>query len=301
MAEVSSLLQHSISDNTQAVYRRGYDLFCQHIKKVKKSGPDTSEQVVNFIATLSLQGFSPSTIYSYVAGVGYYNKIEGWEDPTDNFLVKKLLHGKKRRDGQPDHRLPLTLNLLVKVIAQLPVFCHSQYETLLYQTSYLTAFYFFLRISEYGFDPKYPFKCIKLKHIQIIKTDHQSGIKLYIPYSKTDQLGKGQTMFVYSVKGQGPCPVSSMQRYLETRPPTSQSCPLFIHFDKSPLTRYEVNRTLGKGLELSGLTLHGKWGSHSIRIGAATWFYSQNYPLDRIKIMGRWAANSNVVLRYIRL
>ena len=269
------------------------------------ANPATTHNVVKFIAALSLAHYSPSAISTYVSGIAFHHRIKGWPDPTDAFIVRKLMEGKRRKDGQPDARLPLTLNLLSQALNCLQAVCYSKYEADLFRATFTLAFFGFLRISEYTFDHTAPHKCIKAQNVLITSEGQRRVMKVSIPYSKMDQRGVGQTLLIYPncENPEFPCPIKTMSNYLLARPAHLRpSDPLLVHFDGSPINRQQVNTMLAKILQVSGIAKQGKWGSHSLRIGAATWYYaSKNYSIDKIKEMGRWAPGSNAVLRYIRL
>lgn len=58
--------------------------------------PPSLESVVQFVAYLSAKSLSYATVRSYLAGLSYFTKLQGYKDPTDQFLVSKLLHILKR-------------------------------------------------------------------------------------------------------------------------------------------------------------------------------------------------------------
>lgn len=68
--------------------------------------------MVQFVAYLSAKGLSYATVRSYLAGLSYVTKLQGFQDPTDQFLVLKLLQGLKRIKHTHDIRLPITKHLL---------------------------------------------------------------------------------------------------------------------------------------------------------------------------------------------
>jgi hypothetical protein len=74
------------------------------------------DDLLNFIAFLSVQGLSGGSISSYIYGISYYHKMEGIQDSTKIFIINKALEGIKRLRGgkQPDIRSPLSLDLLGK-------------------------------------------------------------------------------------------------------------------------------------------------------------------------------------------
>ncbi len=55
-----------------------------------------------------LSNYAPFTIKTYVTGLSYQHKLEGRQDPTNSFLLSKLLEGSICRDSRCDGQLPLT-------------------------------------------------------------------------------------------------------------------------------------------------------------------------------------------------
>ena len=72
---------------------------------------------------------------------------------------------------------------------------------------------------------------------------------------------------------------------------------LFIHLDRSPLTKFQVNQVLKKGLQLKGFP-HQSYSTHSFRIGAATSAAANGFSDEEIQSLGRW--RSSAFQRYIR-
>ena len=101
--------------------------------------PVLSVDIQNVVALLSLQHSAPSTIATYVAGVGYFHKMNGWLDPTKDYLVAKLLEGCRRDRPSKDRRLPITLPVLTSLLEALPYVCFSQYESSTFKAVLLCA------------------------------------------------------------------------------------------------------------------------------------------------------------------
>lgn len=112
------------------------------------------QSLVQFVAYLSAKGLSYATVRSYLAGLSYFTKIQGFQDPTDQFLVSKLLQGLKRTNHIHDSRLPITKHLLQRIITILPSVCKENYESSLFSSAFSIAFYGLLRVSELTVTPK---------------------------------------------------------------------------------------------------------------------------------------------------
>ena len=57
-------------------------------------------------------------------------------DPCATFQVKTALKGAGRDTGAPDARLPITPDMLKKLIAALPMICSSPYEMIMFKCGF---------------------------------------------------------------------------------------------------------------------------------------------------------------------
>ncbi|KAJ8311103.1 hypothetical protein KUTeg_011344 [Tegillarca granosa] len=96
--------------------------------KYASQWPPLLLHVTDFIAYLSLHNYSPSTARSYISAIGYHCKISGFADVTQSFIVKKMLTGLNRIDKRRDIRMPITVDILQKILHSLPFICFSNYE-----------------------------------------------------------------------------------------------------------------------------------------------------------------------------
>ena len=114
--------------------------------------------------------------------------------------------------------------------------------------------------------------------------------------SKTDQFGKGTTIYISEQKVKAYCPVYNLGVFLESRP----SCggPLLCHFNTEPLSRYQFSTILKRSLSLLGVQ-NTNFTSHSFRIGMATTCAMEGLSNDEIMTLGRW--KSGAFRRYIRI
>ena len=92
------------------------------------------------------------------------------------------------------------------------------------------------------------------------------------------------------------CPVNVSVKYLSMIP--NGPTPLFCHFDLSPLTRYQVNRTLVSSLKFNHI-LSDEYKYHSFRIGAATSAAAIGFSDEKIMQICRW--KSRAFTLYVRI
>lgn len=276
-------------------YETGLAAFDQFLslQKIGKYWPPKLETIVQFISYLSLKGLSPNTAKLYIVALGYKCKIQGFNDTTQNFLVHKMLEGFKRLKHKPDSRLPITKDILFKLILKLPGVCHNVYETKLYKAAFTLAFWGLFRVGEITkTKDKDVNHILAINDIKINKNNNTFTVVLR--YSKTDQTGKGVSIEIRKV-GNEICPFDSMQQYLAARPPVNG--PLFCHFNREPLTRYQFSALINKTLAHAMID-PSNYKSHSFRLGGATSMSVAGRSVDDIKTAGRW--KSSAYKNYIR-
>lgn len=280
------------------MYQRGVNSFEQFRSSHGFSlcWPAPCSHIVSFIAALSLEGKAPSTISSYLAGVAFNHKINGWDDPLKAFVIQKLLEGSRRLNRRTDSRAPLTLAILRELIPVLERVCRNSYEACLFRSAFLLAFFAFLRVGEFTAKSRSDncHKVIALSDISFVDPGN-SRVQLTLRYSKTDQLGRASIIDICSGSEGAVCPVSALKSFILMRPRVEG--PLFLHLDRTPLTRYQVQSVLSKALVASGRSAL-RFRTHSFRIGAATTAAVCGIGSDEIKRLGRW--RSSAFQLYIR-
>ena len=142
-SEVQRLLTAAFAPNTHKAYQTGWSFFCsfKNSRLQVITSPASTKDVREFIAWLSLRQLAPATIATYIAGVAHYHKLNGFPDPTRDFLVSKLLEGCRRGRSQADKRLPINPTFLSEIIHALSHVCVSQFESTLFRAAMLTAFF----------------------------------------------------------------------------------------------------------------------------------------------------------------
>ena len=152
-----------------------------------------SQCICEFIAWLSLQRYSPATISIYVAGVSCHFKLKGEPDPTDYFVVAKMLEGARRSSNGKDRRVPISPSVLSRIIAALPKVSSSSFEAKLFRAAMLLAFFGFLRVGEFAANSrdKVQSSVLQLEDIAFTsgRTHAQPSLILTMHHTKTNQQG----------------------------------------------------------------------------------------------------------------
>jgi hypothetical protein len=255
------------------------------------------QYLLQYIAYLHAHGIAPSTTASYLAGISYCHKLHGWHDCTKDFLVQRAMLGMRRiRGSRPDERAPITIEILNQLPHHLTVVCSTDYEACLFTSVYLLAFFGFFRVGELVItSAQQSHRALYLSDISMPR-ECSDPLVVVLRYSKTDQLGKGVTIYITQNADPNICPVIALKKLLALRPLTGHS--LFCHKDGRPLTRYQFSAVLKKVLLSCGIT-SPHFASHSFRIGACTTARLQGVPEHIIQQWGRW--KSSCYQRYIRI
>ena len=191
---------------------------------------------------MSLQGQASSTIRSYISGISFKCKVLNIFDPTQNFVVKKMLTGLSRLDKRHDLRMPVTLSILSKIIPSLPRVCSSNYESILFSAVFTIAFFGFFRVGELVQNTRSDVgHALQTSNVKILTSIN--ALEIRIPISKTDQFGRGAIIVL-------PATNQVVKAYLQLRPNFLWS--FFRHLSGSPLTRYQFVAVLKSVLQAVG-------------------------------------------------
>ena len=244
-----------------------------------------------FIAYLVSRSFAPATIASYVSAMGYVHRINGYDDPTGAFIIKKLMQSCQKTQPSGDHRLPITKLLLHQLIHALNYTTNSYFDRCLYSSMFTLAFHAFLRIGEMtgaGGENSHHlmFNQVTVKHDELeicfLTYKHSNGVPFrLIVRQQTDR----------SI-----CAVYHLKRYLSLR--GGAPGPLFAYPPATPLRRYKFNQQLRNATIFCDMDPN-KFKSHSFRIGACTEYVAAGASDSQIRQLGRW--KSDAFKKYIRI
>jgi hypothetical protein len=277
----------------QKVALISYEKFCRQFQL--SCWPPTLGSVVQYLLHLSSSGLAYSTARSYLSALSYQCKLHGILDPTSEFLITKLLQGMKRLNHRSDKRLPITKQLLERIIFSLPSICTNAYEEALFSAAFSLAFYGLFRVGELTVRNRTSDHTVLRKENLTLDPAKQL-LLINVQHSKTDQMGKGTILQIGKLNGPV-CPFDLVGKYLRVRPQVQG--PLFCHFDKSPLTRYQFTSVLSKAIARLQLPETTRYKSHSFRIGASTELALNGFSSETIQKCGRW--KSSCYKSYIRL
>lgn len=146
--EIEHLTLSSIAPNTKMVYSNGLNAFnnFRNQYNLESIWHPPIDQLCTFVVHLSLRNTSHSTVSCYLSAVGFQCKLMDVMDTTQNFLLRKMLEGIKRTKGKKDCRLPITKDLLCKIITTTSAICNTDFEASLFSASFPLAYYAFLEL-----------------------------------------------------------------------------------------------------------------------------------------------------------
>ncbi|XP_052098932.1 uncharacterized protein LOC127733656 [Mytilus californianus] len=308
---VNELWNSAIANTTRTVYDTGFRKFETFMLlngfQFTSLPPISEDILIYFIAhcfkILSLQY---STIKLYLCGIRYKYVQGNHNDPlqsannTPLIRLDYVLNSVKRLQKTKNHiRLPITFEILEKIVNCLRKGFCSKFTDLMLRTACIVAFYGFLRCGEFTvskasqFDPD-----INLCIEDVVF--HTDLVVLKLKQSKTDPFRKGINIQLHKL-GQLICPYTILLEYIQIRKefsPINQTDPLFITIDKKPLERQYFLTCIKKVLDICGFN-SSHYNGHSFRIGAATSAGKAKIEDHLIKTLGRWSSDSYI--RYIRV
>ena len=285
---VERLIHLAHKDHIHQVYHRAWVVFNKHLDLYHKDLEDIAEMdMMEFITFLSLGQLAPSTISSYVSRVHHHLRIRNLPTFEDNFLLKLVLKGVSNSNQQTDVCLPISLDILQKMIVALPMVASSPYEASLYAAVLSVGF----------FGLSCPGEMVLSEHALLATNMYISSTKVVclLPTSKAHKGPFPQSVYLYKQPNVA-CQVTAFVQYAKVRPPKGGQ--FFIKVDGNPINRGDLDNILHRLSELLHLP-HQHFKSHSLRIGRSSHLHLSGVPVQKIKEIGRWS--SNVLKKYIKV
>lgn len=277
------LIQRSLAPATWAAYSKVWQewFFLEQELGLEGSEEARQELFFVFLGRLLEKGMSPAGIDRQLAGLVFLCKMAGWRDFTKLFVVRQALKGWRKEHASVDWRRPISWEILKGLVAQLPSLCTSPYEAVLFRTAFVLAFYGALRVGELV--SQTTSQPGGLLEEDVVLVDGE--VQVCIRSSKTDQLGRGAWLSLFSLPGCSSCPVQATREYMAVR--QGKGGAFLRHEDGSSLSRYQFVAVVRKCLGAMGLS-PGEYGAHSFRIGAATEAVRLGLSVDTVQRIGRW-------------
>ena len=257
--------------------------------------PITQNTLILF-ATYLCPTHSHKNISAHIAAIKFTSEIEGYDpDFTPFRRLYRVIRGIKRTQGscfKKPPRIPITPSLLNQLGINLWNSLTAYQDKTMLWAAMLTAFYGFLRVSEYTSSHVKKYNPLTTLCYEDITIQSHTIISIKIKSSKTDPFRQGTTLYLH--RNNSPlCPFHALTNYLHIHP--TRQGPLFTWHDGRFLTRSGLAAILLK-IKPQHIT---SMSSHSFRIGAATTAAAAGFPRWLIQALGRWS--SNCYKEYIRI
>ena len=217
--DASNVVLASLDARTRLTYWR---VWCRLKTYCHEHGLNTQLPIpvillLNFLTSLLQIGYQPSTIASYVSALAFIHKFFGYADPTCSFLVRQFLNGSRKLHGTAvDMRLPITTQILNKIICAIPTVIMIDSHRSLLKAVFLLCFNAFLRMGELcieaGFSPDL---VIQRQDISFsYEAGKVTGVSLLLRHFENNlqQLPVTLVLPLNSVNAQY-CPVSALLNY----------------------------------------------------------------------------------------
>ena len=113
------LLLASVAPNTRTAYQSSlarFGVFSRSFFPGNQVIPTNMQVLATYIAYLHTKGYAPSTITSQVSVIAFIHKLSNVPDPSESFLIKKLLAGAQNLRSHPDIRKPIQQHTLHSLV-----------------------------------------------------------------------------------------------------------------------------------------------------------------------------------------
>lgn len=275
-------------------YQRSWNVFCSFLDEFLHERSVCPASLMLFMAFLRHKQYKPSTISTYVSEIRYMAKLQGFQDPGNDFLVTLSLAGLAKLPGPLDARLPITVPIMKKLLLSTDAIFNSYYDQVLFKSMLLLAFFAFLRVGEFTVASASDTPLLTISSLVWDRLDLSDGLSIqFLRYKHS----KGRPFLLHVPKQSCPslCPVLAMAEYLNVR--VQGHAALFVKADGRPVTTSHFRNSLNMLLTANGLDT-ALYKSHSFRIGAASYAAEHGLSDAQIRLLGRW--RSDTFKKYIR-
>ncbi len=254
--------------------------------------PLQSASVALYLSYLHEKGYSPNTLPTHTSAIAHIHHLLGLPDPTESFLVKKVLQGAKNLNPTCDPRLPITLPILFRLVDALRHVCVTTWHCTLFRSMFLMAFFGFLRVGEMTASTNAAHNTLTVDCIQPVK----GTSKLRLHFRRYKHGKRHADIILEPQANVRYCPVRAWNEYVALR--GLQPGYMFLLATGQPISRRVFADQLALCLKTCNLS-PTLYKTHSFRIGAATYAAEQGRSALQIQALGRWS--SMAFLKYIRL
>lgn len=251
--------------------------------------------LVLFIAYLFDRHYAPSTVTTFISALGYSHKLAGFPDPGKVFYIVQTLKGYQKIGHRLDCRLPITLNILHRILDSPSQIAGSQYQITLFRAMCSFPFFAFLRVGEISVSRASAFP-LQINQITKLLNPAREVVGLKITFQDyKHNYNQGPFSLVVN-RPDDHCPVRLFLDYISLRGNAVGA--IFLTIQGTPVPRVFFADLLCQAIKHCGLN-PARYKGHSFCIGAVSYAADQGFSDAQIRIKGRW--KSNAFLKYIRV
>jgi integrase len=265
----------SKSDATKRAYASDW----KHFVSWGGQLPSPPALVAVYVSELASEGYRPATIERRLAAIREAHRAAGFEPPVDGNL-RAVVKGIRRKLGVAQRQArPVTVDQLRDAVASLPVDAAGMRDKAMLLLGFAGAF----RRSE----------LVSLDVQDLVF--EQTGVKVTLRRSKTDQEGAGRVVGVPIALDESMCPIRALRDWLFFRRPGP--FPLFVAVNNGRVTERRLD---GRAVcEVVKRRLGDEFSGHSLRAGLVTAAAKSGKSVASImKQTGHRSVN--MVQRYVR-
>lgn len=291
---VRELFEQSAADNTLRGYRSDLIGFLEWSAHHKVQPLPCDPLTLVRYLTEQAEGFAMSTVTRRASAVSWIHRRAGYlghDNPRESPIVTEALRLLRRR--YKERRQKQAKELTPGIIRETMKDCQddrNKAKGKRDQALILIGFSSAMRRSE--------LVRITVEHMNLVP----EGLEILIPWSKTDQEGKGHVVRI--ARGQTPltCPVETLRDWLNFANITEG--PVFRRVSKTgtigdSLSDWSVWNVVKTRMKALGLKNWDEFAGHSMRSGFASTAANNGASIQAIRTQGNWKSNDSL-LRYIR-
>lgn len=280
--------------SSRAVYQtaqRRFLAFCKEdLKNSSNSFPlPADERTLMRFCTMLSERMSYSVIKTYLSAVRSLHIDNGLPDPLAKCIqLQNLIRGVKqvRRSSSDSTRLLITFEIMSTIHRSLDL---SEKDNIMIWAACCLGYFGFLRLSEFTIDTAFhPRIHMAVGDIEAVSQVDPTYMKVKVKLLRRDPFRKESHIYLGRIDSPM-CPCTSISNYLKVR--GSESGPLFLYRDGSPLSRQKLSSTL-KSILGSASSLPCNCSGFSFRNGAVKTAISRGVPDDVIKMLSRRCIDS---------
>ena len=275
-------LHAATSDNTRTAYKADIEHFSNWGGLLPSSQQTVSEYLIAHAGKLSV-----STLTRRLAGLSAWHKTQGFADPTNSQLVKKIMKGIRREHNAPAKRAnPLSLEHLEMIVSYLNSVIQTSGNNGIISADQEKVWLLAHRDKAMillGFWRGFRADTLTDLRLEFIRPSNQTihgqphpTLDIFLPKSKGDREARGEHFSAPSMPGSPLCPVAAYEAWLKTASLENHKGFAFPKFNKEGLLSFEkiapssLSNWMKRLSKRAGIEGADTYSSHSLRRGLAS-------------------------------